>query len=152
MKIYQIIGGLFWLIVGFFFCVGGIRLGFGAWHAPGAGFFPMVVSIILIILSFLTFSNSLSLQFEAYSFWKHSGSWKTVGFVVACLLFYICALEFLGYLLTTFIFLSVLLRFVGKRGMLKTLIISGTACAASYYGFKVLLMVPLPTGILVTFL
>lgn len=72
-----------------------------------------------------------------------------IGFllVIADLVFYAVAVDWLGFFVTGFVFLIVLMRAFGVRSM-RALAVSAGVTLAMHYAFYTLLRVPLPWGLL----
>lgn len=134
------------------FLLGSLNFGFGSLARPGPGLFPFSVSMIAIFLSGIIFFGSLSKRKE--------GSEKGEKFLpgkavlirqivgVLSLFGYGVALEYLGFALTTILFMVVVLRFVGLKKnwamILGTSLVTTLAC---YLLFVILLKSQLPRGI-----
>ena len=127
---------------------GGLKMGLGPLNAPGPGFFPAVIGGILSSLSaalLVTASRSKASPARG-SFWKQKGSWVKILPSLLSLLFYLAFLDFLGYLLTTSLFIFFLLKFVGKKGWGASILIAVIVAAGSYAMFRMGLGVLLPRG------
>jgi putative tricarboxylic transport membrane protein len=132
------------------FTLEGLNLGFGNFGVPGPGFLPVLIGGVLAGLSLGLFVKSLLLKTEPEeiaSFWKEKGSWKKVLFTLLSLVLYLFFLDYLGYILTTFLFLCYLVKFIGKRGWVVSLSVSILATVISYGVFARWMEVPLPRGI-----
>jgi putative tricarboxylic transport membrane protein len=139
-----------WLLVGLGFIAGGVKMGIGPLNAPGPGFFPTVIGGIFSLLSlalFITASSKKNPIPEQGSFWKEKKSWKKVSLALVSLVFYLIFLNYLGYILTTFLFLLSLLKFVGKRGWVSSILTAIVVSLGSYAIFKIGLGVSLPKGL-----
>jgi putative tricarboxylic transport membrane protein len=151
MRRNDIYSSLVWLLVGVGFIWGGLKMEIGPLDGPGPGFFPTIIGGVLSLLSlalFLTTSwgeNQLSVK---GSFWKEQRSWVKVSLSLFSLVFYLIALNYLGYILTTFLFILYLLKFVGKRGWGGSLLIAIIASLGSFAVFKTALGVLLPRGLI----
>ena len=80
------------------------------------------------------------------SFWKQKGSWVKILPSLLSLVFYLAFLDFLGYLLTTSLFILFLLKFVGKKGWGASILMALIVSASSYALFRMGLGVLLPRG------
>jgi putative tricarboxylic transport membrane protein len=138
-------------LVGVGFIWGGLKMEIAPLDAPGPGFFPTMIGGVFSLLSLALFINtSLSenqLQ-EKGRFWKEEKSWVKVFLSLFSLVFYLIALNYLGYILTTFLFVLYLLRFVGKRGWGRSLLIAIIVSLGSFAVFKTALGVLLPRGLI----
>ena len=108
---------LFWTVVGVVFCAGGWEYGILRGSIPGAGFFPFMASIVLITLSMGVSITALWpknherwLFRRGEKFFSCPASWKRILLALAGLLFFWQGLGYLGFLLTTFIFIIFLLQ------------------------------------------
>lgn len=151
MKIYDLLSSLLWLVIGLAFLAGGVRMGLGPIHSPGAGYFPAVIGAILSLLSlglFIKAALEKGPLSERHPFWKEADSWKKVSLVVGSLIFYMAFLEFLGYLATTVLFIFFLLKVVGKKSWPVSITMAVLVSLGSYALFKMALGVYLPKGLI----
>ncbi len=140
-----------WLLVGLGFIWGGLKLGIGPMNAPAPGFFPAIIGGILALLSatlLMTASLRKNQPGRINSFWKKEKSWGKVLLSLLSLIFYLVSLNFLGYILTTFLFILYLLKFVGKGGWGLSILTAVLVSFASYAIFKIGLGVLLPKGLI----
>jgi putative tricarboxylic transport membrane protein len=155
MRYRNLIGGLFWMVVGVVFCAGGWEYGILRGSIPGAGFFPFMASIVLIALSMGVSITSLwpettkDICFDGgEKFFACPDSWKRILLALAGLLFFWQGLSYLGFLLTTFIFIIFLLRFIEPQRWVTVLTTAILTTGIAYIVFRILLKVRLPAGIL----
>lgn len=151
MKIYDLLSSLLYLVIGLAFVAGGVRMGLGPLHSPGPGYFPTLIGGILSALSLgLLIKSVLAKEAAAdrQRFWKEKDSWVKVSCVVGSLIFYLAALEFLGYIATTVAFILFLLKVVGKKSWLVSLTMAVLVSLGSYALFKMALGVYLPKGLM----
>ena len=144
------VSSLFCLCLGLVFMGGGVKMGLGPLNAPGPGFFPAVLGGVLSSLStvlFVTAARRKGLS-EKGRFWKQEGSWRKILPSLLSLFFYLAFLDFLGYLLTTGLFILFLLKFVGKKGWGASILMAVIASAGSYALFRMGLGVLLPRGLI----
>lgn len=119
----------------------------GDGQITGPDFFPKVLASILIGLSILLFiSTVLSKEdsvvglFEIYALKAYT--------TMLALVIYMVLLNIIGFIFATPIFLFGLIRFYGMKHYPKIVLSAIVVTAAIYSVFKLLLAVPLPTGIL----
>jgi putative tricarboxylic transport membrane protein len=142
---------LFWTLVGVLFCIGGLHYGIRKSGIPGPGFLPFVTGLILVALSLILLVSRL---------WKASGgddpkgepmpagqALRRILIVLGALFLFALLLERLGFVLTAFLFMMVLLRLEPRKWTF-IFFTSFGAAAFFYFLFKVLLRVPLPAGFL----
>jgi hypothetical protein len=126
-------------------------MGVGPLDSPGPGFFPTMIGGVFSLLSlalFITASWSENPPPIKVSFWKEEKSWIKVSLSLFSLVFYLIALNYLGYILTTFLFILYLLRIVGKRGWGDSLLIAFIVSLGSFAVFRTALGVLLPRGLI----
>ena len=137
------------MAVGLGFVAGGLRMGLGPLNAPGAGFFPVVIGGLFSLLSGALFVKTYLEKGgprEKTSFWKEEKSWVRVSYSLLALVFYLSALNYLGYILTTTLFLLFLLKVVGKKGWKVSIFLAVVLALGSYALFRMGLRVSLPQG------
>jgi hypothetical protein len=140
---------LVFLIVGLGFIAGGLRMGLGPLNAPGAGFFPVVVGGLFSLLSGALLVKNLAAEKtdgEKANFWREERSWIRISLSLLSLVFFLAALNYLGYILTTALFILFLLKVVGKKGWKISMLIAIAASLGSYALFRMGLGVLLPKG------
>jgi len=120
-----------------------IRLSLGSVRAPGPGFFPFCLGLILVALAALIFFKAL--RKEPHGIGTGLRSWR-VAIALGAIFAYAFVLESLGYLLSTFLLMGLLLKLMVKKVWWFTLGIACFVSLASYFLFKVWLKVALPSG------
>ena len=94
----DLFGGIFFLCLGIWACIGGIRLQIGKLTEPGAGFFPFLGAAVLAVLSAI-------LLFQAW-FGRSKGT-EAFGTLrrpiamIAGLIIYVAILDSVGYIIAT---------------------------------------------------
>jgi len=126
-------------------------MGIGPLNAPGPGFFPTLIGGIFSLLSMALFVTTLPIKDrlrEGRGFWREKGSWRKVLPSLLSLVFYLISLDYLGYRITTFLFILFLLKFVGQRKWGSSILIAILVSGGSYAIFKTGLGVSLPKGLI----
>ncbi len=145
----QQLGSLVWLILGLLICTGSYRLSLGNFHNPGPGFLPFITGALLTGLSGLYFVQSgrkgRGAEPEKPFLVDRGRAWKATITLIA-LLAYAIGMEYLGFLVSTTIFLAFLLGVVEPQRWYVVIFGSILASAASFTIFEILLKSPLPTG------
>ncbi len=141
---------LIWLAFAGLICVESLRLPLGSLNEPGPGFLPLLVGVLLAGLSVICFvqaGRGLAKQGEVA--WYSRERWKSLIWVLLSLLIYAGILDFLGFVLSTFLLLVFLFRF-GITPQRWTWAIGGGAVASlsCYAVFELWLRTQLPKGIL----
>jgi len=123
-------------------------LSFGELDRPGAAIFPFLVSILLILASLGTVWEGLhTYQTETVEFPIGANRWRLIGMIVT-LSAYVLILPWLGQLLASTIFATLMMRLLSTLTWRMIFVKSIALSAAVYVVFIVLLRVPMPRGIL----
>jgi putative tricarboxylic transport membrane protein len=139
---------LVWLALAILILVESLRLPLGSWRDPGAGFLPLWSGILLALLSLIDYGQSRRGEESPGEEPGGSGrGTRTFLWVVAALFGYSFLLEILGFILTTALFLLILLR--AGEPQRWTVALGGSVAASlfSYVLFEVWLKTQLPKGI-----
>lgn len=151
MKKYNLITSLAWMAVGSLFLKGAISMGLGSLDEPGSGFFPFLMSVLLISFSSILFISSLK-KGEGFKFalserfWPGSYGRGKIVLIVISLVLYVVAFNYLGFVLTTFLFVFFILRFVETLKWVTVVFAAGLTTAGFYAIFEIWLLVNLPAG------
>ena len=140
--------GLFLLIVGMSLAIFSLR--FPVWDeaGPQEGFFPFVIGLILTGLSIAIVINACRNTERAKERQtKERTDWPRALFYVGLVVLYGFLFEKIGFLITSGVFLLILLKFVERQKWSVTIIVSIFAVIVSYYLFVYFLGVPLPKGL-----
>jgi hypothetical protein len=144
------LGSLAWLIFGILICFGSIRLSLGNFHNPGPGFLPFITGAILTGLSFVVFVQSgrsgKAKRGQKPFIIDRQRAWKATLTLIA-LLAYAIGMDYLGFLVSTTIFLAFVLWAVEPQRWYIVIFGSILASVASFTIFEILLKSPLPRGI-----
>jgi putative tricarboxylic transport membrane protein len=150
MKKYDVASSLAWMVVGLLFCKGSISLGVGRFNEPGPGFFPFVMSVSLMFFCSMNVVYSLLRKYEKIDLlikvWPKKDGIRRIFFTILFLCGYVVALEHAGFLLTTFLFMFVTLKFVEPQKWVTVFLGAGVTAAMSYLAFQVWLRSNLPGG------
>jgi putative tricarboxylic transport membrane protein len=124
-----------------------LRLPFGAAARPGAGFYPVIVAAFALVVALAAtasaFRGAPGAEIPAAEL--DVAARRRVTISVVALLAFCLALPWVGYPAAAFVFVAVVLRYLGARWT--TALLTGAASSAGSYGlFAVLLDVPLPRG------
>lgn len=119
-----------------------IHLPFGSVHQPDAGFFPQVLSALLILTSIAIIAHSFVKGMDVADFSRRS--WL-VPIAAGVLIGYALVLPTVGYVLTTTAIMLLIMRGLGKMSWTRALLYSVPTVILSYVAFEKL-GVPLPPG------
>lgn len=117
------------------------KIPFGTMAEPGPGALPVLLALVLLACSVAVFLGGRAgarLADVRWSEWRHA-----VAILGTCC-FMALALERLGYRLTIFVALFVLVFVVEKKSWIAGLIFAGVFSLGTYFLFNTLLRVPLP--------
>jgi putative tricarboxylic transport membrane protein len=138
----EVIGSFFWIGVGIFFAVEGIRLNVGILKNPGPGFLPVMMATLLVLLSlFVLIRGLMKSKTPLFKI-----LWKRQFLSVVSVFFYIFLLEFFDFLLSTFIFMFILFTILmkEKNKWPKVLCYSAAVALAAWLVFCVVIRTPFP--------
>ncbi|MFC1814373.1 tripartite tricarboxylate transporter TctB family protein [Thermodesulfobacteriota bacterium] len=122
------------------------KLTLGNLRAPGPGFFPFCLGFILIGVALIILVQGL--KRKTVLGYKEQRSHIRVILALAGIFAYSLTFEFLGYLLSTYFLMFLLIKMMVKKTWWFVPSISGVVALFSYILFKVFLKVLLPRGIL----
>jgi len=150
MRQRDIISSLIWILLGALFTVGGLQQGLMRRGVPGPGFLPFLSGVALVLVSLFVLLPALVQARETArrAFFPERESFRKVAIALAALFGFGIAMEYLGYLITTFLFMLVLGQIIERRGWGGVLALASGTAVISYLLFVVLLEVQLPKGVL----
>jgi putative tricarboxylic transport membrane protein len=139
-----------WLGMGAFLAIGSLRLQIGTFSEPGPGFLPLWSGILLAGASVVHFFQLFKRGGDpesAVPFWKEV-QWQRGALVVGGLVAYAFTVEYLGFLLTTFLLMFVLFSLYDRKRWALAIGGSLAVITVTYIVFCVWLKVQFPVGIL----
>jgi putative tricarboxylic transport membrane protein len=119
----------------------------GRLRHPGSGFLPFGLAIVLIVLSLILIFSKREKESGSTPFWPHR-AWLRPLLGVAILIFFALVVEWVGFLITTFIFLIIWMGVIERVRWITIISVSIGTTAALYLIFALFLDVPLPLGFL----
>jgi putative tricarboxylic transport membrane protein len=144
------VGGVFWLAFGLVVMYGSFQLELGTVQAPGSGFlgflagaFVALMAVIVVAQSFLDKDNQVTLSALAKNI-----HWRRPAMVALLVLAYVLALERLGFLVTAFLFMFIMFKWVEKFPWPKAILVTLGVVSCCYLLFNNLLKASLPRGVL----
>lgn len=141
-----IFAGIILLALGIFVCHQAVQLSLGQARRPGPGFAPFGLGSILILLSFLYIFHFLRTQRGRGESKVHRGLYRTF-LAIGILCFCIGLLNWLGYLISTFLLFLMWLVIIERKKWYVSLSLSLLALVVVYY-FNLLFSVQLPKGLI----
>ncbi|TRZ77686.1 MAG: tripartite tricarboxylate transporter TctB family protein [Deltaproteobacteria bacterium] len=151
VKKTYLIHDIVWISFAFLVCLGGLKLGFGSFHQPHAGFMPFLSGLVLGLLALVDLISGVA------NHWKQEKADKEIWpnihwgklFLTLILLFiYTILFNTLGFIIATIPLLFFLYRLMEPRPWWVALIASVITTGLFYLGFKVGLDSQLPQGFL----
>lgn len=137
--------GIVLLGLGGFVCYHSIELSLGKPSRPGPGFFPLGLGVILMLLA--VFYLVQSGRREAQKSSAPSGHIHRTVVAVAILCCYAAVVDWLGYLITTFLFFGLWLVLIERKQWYWVLFLAPLAVGGVYI-FNWLFSVQLPKGLI----
>ena len=146
MKKTFFFANLCWLALAGLAVLGSWRLEVGSLHSPGAGFLPFYAAILFGALAFVSLLQDLKdMAGPASEIWGgvRWGRWLAM---VASLFIYVAILDWLGFMLATFLLMLVLFRILEPYRWTTVILFSLLTMGSAYLFFVVLLDSRLPRG------
>jgi len=122
-----------------------MRLKIGTFHNPGTGFFPFLAGIVFAVLSLILLIQSLVAR-ENMEAILGKVQWKNIILVLICLVVYALVLERLGFMISTILFIGVVLRVIEKKRWSLVIVVSILATLVFWVIFQYWLQSQLPKG------
>jgi putative tricarboxylic transport membrane protein len=144
---------LVWLGVGILICIGSLMLSLGQFRKPGPGFLSFFAGLLMAGLALAVHLQARKSRPDAGRekpgpIWSDRQRGIKMAMTVAALLGYAVAMNYLGFLLSTFLFLAFLFKAIAPQRWAVALAGSLVASAAFYGIFEFGLQCQLPKGIL----
>ena len=147
MKAYDQISSGFWLLISLAVFVESIRLGIGTLHNPGRGFLTFGASGILGILSLVLFAQASIRREEVQHEPLFAGNWQRILFVIVVLSLYSWSMPMLGYLISTFVLMTLLFWILEKKKVGWVFVSSLLSTVVTYLVFSKWLNCQFPEGL-----
>ena len=123
-------------------------LSFGSLWAPEAGFFPLILGVLLAILSLILLGKAVKGRGKEESLSDMAfGRWEKIGLTAGALLAFTIFVEHLGYLISSFLLVAFLLRAVEPQKWWLVIVVAFFSSLVAYLVFGLWLDTPLPKGI-----
>jgi putative tricarboxylic transport membrane protein len=124
------------------------KLPLGRLNAPQAGFFPLILALLLAIFSLVLLAQSIGGAEEKSAAFQEAAIWKKIVLSLAALVVFGVLFESLGYIISTFLFIAFLLRAVERQKWSLVVVVAFLTSLTTYLVFGLFLNTPLPGGIL----
>jgi putative tricarboxylic transport membrane protein len=138
---------LLWLTLAVLAGVESWRLGVGDFHNPGPGFLPFYAAMLFGLLAVVSLLQDLrTMTGNASEIWGGVNWVRWIAMVISLFL-YVAVLEWLGFIVATFLLMLVLFRLLEPYRWTTVLCLSLATMGSAYLFFVVLLESRLPRGI-----
>jgi putative tricarboxylic transport membrane protein len=128
------------VVLGVAALVGSLSLGTGSAAQPGPGTWPMIISIVLVVLGVGLLASARRIA-DAEKF--SASSWLVLGGLVTMVGF-VLLIDVIGFEIPAALLCFVWLRFLGREGWRMSIVTSLAVVAAFYLVFVAALSVPIP--------
>lgn len=139
------------LLVGGAFLSQALQLPFWRGANPGTGMFPTLASLTLVLVSGLALVRSVIARDARPSpkggYWPARSGLRSQAYGLGSVVAYALLLEPLGFVLSTFMFLSALLIALEPAKRISLIGFAGLLSAGAYLFLVVLLKMPMPVGL-----
>ncbi len=138
----QRLGSLFWLAIGLISIYGSLLLGLGNMREPGSGFLSFLAGCFICIMAVVVLGQSFiqreEVRAKLASLWE-GVNWRRPLIITGLVLGFIVFLEKLGFILSSFLLLFILLKSVEKFSWSKAILIPVITMGCTYLIFDYLL-------------
>jgi hypothetical protein len=144
----DLISGTFLILLSLGTCIMAYQLGLGTGGNPGAGFAAFGIAFLLGLMSVFMWAKALVRKFKDSKNGEEAPAimWGKPVLILLILAAYGVPFNFLGFPLSTFLLMTVLVWIMGRQRLPVALIVSILTVASSYALFVVALRLPLPMG------
>jgi Tripartite tricarboxylate transporter TctB family len=150
VKKTYLINDLVWITFAFAVCIGGLKLGFGSFQSPQAGFMPFLTGLFLGILTIADLIQGILRKWERDKpdsmIWADI-HWGKLLLTLSALILYTVLFSTLGFLIGTLFLLLFLYQVMERRSWGTVLIASAVTTGLFYVAFKIGLESQLPQGV-----
>jgi len=144
-------GSIFWMIAGAITSYMSFRLDLGTFLEPGPGLFPFLAGCFVSFMAVIGLLQSILRRNDpqtGISTVLAQADWHRPLVVVLVTIGYVLCFERLGFILSAFVFMIILLKWVERMPWGKTVMISAVTLGLSYGIFVWILKVNLPKSVL----
>ena len=139
---------VFFLVAGIAICMGSVTYRLGSFSSPSSGFMPFLAGLAVVVLALIGFIDA-TLKKRKGEEWLNilkGIHWEKSFGILALLALYTIALVPIGFLVSTFLFVALLLKTIVPQRWSITIMGSILSAFASYLIFDVWLKAQLPKG------
>jgi len=142
----DLLSGIFWLLCAVGLCYRAAQLGIGRVSEPGPGFLIFLAAAFLGLFSVLLVLSSLWLTRKEPEREPEAMRWDKVGLILLFLIAYGFVLPKIGFVLSTFLLVGVILRWIERKKWHVALLCGAGAAVGTYALFELWLQARLPRG------
>jgi putative tricarboxylic transport membrane protein len=148
------LSGSFFLLLGFYLAFRSMQLSVWSRFGPDEGFIPLLTAVIIIGICLVIIIKSLSLtqgqkkEETPEKQKKEIGSIFKVSLYILLIMLYGLLLEKVGFLITSSLFLFIMLKYVEKQSWRMTTFVGVASMITSYLLFVYFLGILLPRGLI----
>ena len=142
----DLLSSLFFIFLSIFICWQSLDLGFGRLSKPGPGFFSFLSSLGLGFLAIIIFFKSRLAKVLREEISGERIPWKPLVITFGSLVGFTFFINTLGFNLSTFLLMGIILWAVGKRSWALSVMVSLSITFGSYILFGLFLQSQLPEG------
>ena len=149
MKHRDLYSSLVFLALGIAVCIAASGIGIGQAGEPGPGFLPFSAGLLLSGLSIALLSMAVRAGERgglSFKLGQNIRKGQRIIMTLLSLVLYLASMNLLGFLLSTFLFMLAMIRFVGRQEWRTSLITAVLVSGTSYFLFNVFLEIQLPEG------
>ena len=140
---------VFWFVFSLVTCIESYRLKLGVVSKPGPGFFPFGAGLIMLILSLMALFQWTGKKADSEkTIQKEPLRWWNIVIILAAIPAYALSLERIGFIINTFLLVSLLLKVVEPQTWRTSILWGVITAVAANLVFNVLFQAQIPSGIL----
>jgi hypothetical protein len=151
MRRYDRVSTLFFIGLAIAIVIESIRIGPGSLATPGPGLIPLGSGLVLGIPGLIVLVRTFMRNSPKANgvLWKPGTKWRNIVLTLISLIGFGFLINFLGFHLVTFLWISFVCRWIGRMGWRGTLFTSMVTTFFCYVLFEHYLDIRFPRGILV---
>ena len=137
---------LFFILLSIYVCWESVHLRIGSFSKSGPGFVPLLAGLVLGFLTIILFFRALIAKPLREKISKERIPWIYLIFTFCSMVGFTLFMDDLGFNLTTFLFIGILLRVVEKKSWVVSVVSAVSVTLGAYIVFNLLLKSQLPRG------
>lgn len=140
----HLLGGIVPLLVGLVFLIYSYQSSLGNFINPGAGLWPFIFSLIMVIASFILILRELNNSTEIH----FSARFKNVLLGSISMVFFVWLLQLFGLLSSSFLMVLFWIKYLGQEPWKVSVLTTFGLSVGIYLLFVVFLKIPFPTPLI----